>query len=179
MKHVLLGVSASVALYKSCDLASKLTQAGLEVRCILTENAAKLISPQLFEALTGQSAHVSEWGENRKGAMDHIDLARWGDALVVAPATADWMARTSHGFANDLLTTVQLAMEEAKPRWMCPAMNPTMLEAKAVERNSARLQEDGWQLVAPGEGHTACGESGAGRMAEPQEIADHVLAWFA
>lgn len=179
MKHVLLGVSASVALYKSCDLASKLTQAGLEVRCILTENAAKLISPQLFEAVTGQPAHVSEWGEQRKGAMDHIDLARWGDALIVAPATADWMARTNHGFANDLLTTVQLAMESDKPRLMCPAMNPTMLEAKAVNRNLVQLLEDGWQVVAPGEGHTACGEQGQGRMAEPQEIADHVLAWFA
>ncbi len=179
MKHVLLGVSASVALYKSCDLASKLTQAGIEVRCVLTENAAKLVSPQLFEAVTGQPAHVSEWGEHRKGAMDHIDLARWGDALVVAPATADWMARTSHGFANDLLTTVQIALEASKPRLMCPAMNPTMLEAPAVKRNLAQLLADGWQEIAPGEGHTACGETGQGRMAESQEIADHVLAWFA
>ncbi len=179
MKNVLLGVSASVALYKSCDLASQLTQAGLAVRCILTENAAKLISPQLFEAVTGQPAHVSEWGKQRKGAMDHIDLARWGDALVVAPATADWMARTSHGFANDLLTTVQLAMEAEKPRLMCPAMNPTMFQAKPVQRNLAQLVEDGWQVVAPGEGNTACGERGQGRMAEPQEIADHILAWFA
>jgi phosphopantothenoylcysteine decarboxylase/phosphopantothenate--cysteine ligase len=105
MKQVLLGVSASVALYKSCDLASKLTQSGLDVRCILTENAAKLVSPQLFEAVTGQPAHVSEWGADRKAAMDHIDLARWGEALIVAPATADWIARTSHGFANDLLST--------------------------------------------------------------------------
>jgi len=179
MKQVLLGVSASVALYKSCDLASKLTQAGLSVRCILTENAAKLISPQLFEAVTGQPAHVSEWGSERRGAMDHIDLARWGEALIVAPATADWIARTSHGFANDLLSTVQLAMETSKPRLMCPAMNPTMLEAPAVRRNLEQLIQDGWQVVDPGEGHTACGETGQGRMAEPQEIADHVLAWFA
>lgn len=179
MKQILLGVSASVALYKSCDLASKLTQAGLSVRCILTENAARLINPQLFEAVTGQCAHVSEWGEHRKGAMDHIDLARWGDALVVAPATADWMARTAGGFAGDLLGTVQLAMETEKPRLMCPAMNPTMLAAPAVQRNLGRLQQDGWQVVDPGEGHTACGEVGQGRMAEPEEIAAHILGWFA
>jgi phosphopantothenoylcysteine decarboxylase/phosphopantothenate--cysteine ligase len=111
--------------------------------------------------------------------MDHIDLARWGQALIVAPASADWMARTRHGLANDLLTTVQLAMEGGKPRLLCPAMNPTMLEAPAVQRNLDQLTQDGWQMIAPGKGHMACGEAGQGRMAEPQEIADHVLSWFA
>ncbi|HRV82750.1 MAG TPA: flavoprotein, partial [Planctomycetota bacterium] len=131
MKQVLLGVSASVAVYKACDLASKLTQAGFEVRCLLTENAAKLVHPQLFEAVTGHPAQVSEWGEARHGAMDHITLARWGQLLVVAPATADFIARASLGLAGDLLTTVALAMEPSKPRLLCPAMNPVMLDAPA------------------------------------------------
>ncbi len=169
-KHVALGVCASVALYKACDLASKLTQAGISVRCILTPNAARLVHPQLFEAVTGEDAQVSEWGEERKSAMDHIDLARWADALVVAPATADFIARASMGQAGDLLTTMALALETSKPRLLCPAMNPIMLAAPAVQRNLAQLRADGWQIQEPDQGHMACGEAGHGRLSEPQDI---------
>lgn len=174
MKQILLGVSASVALYKACDLASQLTQNGFRVRCVLTANAARLVHPQLFEAVTGNPAQTSEWGEDRQGAMDHIDLARWADALVVAPATADLIARLSHGMADDLLTTVALAIEGHKPRLLCPAMNPVMLEAPAVRRNLGRLSEDGWQIEEPGEGHMACGEAGKGRLSEPAAILERV-----
>ena len=174
MNHILLGVSASVAIYKACDLASKLAQDGFSVRCVLTKNAAKLVNPQLFEAITGQPAHVSEWESDRRAAMDHIDLARWADMIVVAPATADFVARASHGMADDLLTTLILALEQNKPRLLCPAMNPIMLDSPAVQRNLQQMRDDGWQVQEPGEGHMACGEAGRGRLSEPQEIADRV-----
>ncbi len=174
MKHVLLGVSASVSLYKACDLASQLSQSGFEVRAVLTANAAKLVNPQLFEAVTGNPAQTSEWGPERRGAMDHIDLARWADALVVAPATADLIARLALGLADDLLTTVSLATETDKPRLLCPAMNPVMLAAPAVQRHLGRLMEDGWQIEEPGEGHMACGEAGRGRLSEPVAILERV-----
>ena len=179
MKQILLGVSASVSLYKACDLASQLSQGGFAVRAVLTENAARLVHPQLFEAVTGNPAQTSEWGEARQGAMDHIDLARWADALVFAPATADLIARLAQGMADDLLTTLALATEANKPRLLCPAMNPVMLDAPAVRRNLGRLSEDGWLIEEPGEGHMACGEAGRGRLSEPADILERVRGLFA
>lgn len=176
MSRVLLAAGASVAVYKACELASKLTQSGHEVRCLLTRRAAELVAPQLFEAVTGQPAAVDEFGAARRGAMDHIDLARWGEGLVVAPASADLVARLALGLADDLVTTVALALPAARPRLLCPAMNPEMLAAPAVGRNLARLSEDGWELVEPGEGHLACGVEGRGRLADPAEIAARVAA---
>lgn len=176
MSRILLGVSASVALYKACDLASQLSQRDHEVRCVLTPNAARLVNPQLFEAVTGQPAATTEWGNGRRGAMDHIDLARWAECLVVAPLSADLAARLAQGLAGDLLSTVALAADPAVPRLACPAMNPTMLRNPAVRRNLQQIVEDGWELVEPGEGHMACGEAGPGRLAEPAAIAARVLA---
>ena len=103
MANILLCCSASVSVYKACDLASKLAQAGHTVRTALTANAARLVSPQLFHAVTGEAAHVSEWGEERRGAMDHIDLSRSLDLVVVAPCSADLAARLAHGMADDLV----------------------------------------------------------------------------
>lgn len=174
MSRVLLGVSASVALYKACDLASRLSQDGHEVRAVLTERAAELLSPQLFEAVTAQPAAASEFGPNRRGGMDHIELARWSELLLIAPCTADLLARLALGLAGDLVTTVALAIPLEVPRLLAPAMNPTMLSAPAVRRNLARIVEDGWQVIEPGHGHVACGEEGAGRLAEPAEIARRV-----
>ena len=165
-----MGVSASVALYKACDLASKLTQAGFSVRTVLTPHAARLVHPQLFEAVSGNPAQVSEWGKSRRTPMDHIELARWADLLVVAPATADLIARLAQGQAGDLLTTTHLAMETEKPRLLCPAMNPIMLQAPAVRRNLDQIRHDGWHILEPTDGHMACGEAGPGRLSEPAEI---------
>ncbi len=176
MSQVLLAVSASVSIYKACDLASKLTQAGHRVRCALTENAARLVSPQLFAAVTGESAQVSEWGSARRTAMDHIDLARWADLVVVAPATASLCARLATGQGEDLVSTALLAVETAKPRLLCPAMNPTMLANPAVARNLAQLASDGWEVLEPGTGHMACGEAGSGRLPEPADILARVSA---
>lgn len=175
MSHILLGVSASVACYKACDLASKLAQAGHEVRAVLTPRAAEMVSPQLFQAVTGERAATSEWGPERAGAMDHIDLARWSDCLVVAPCTADLAARLALGTAGDLLTTLALATEPHKPRLLCAAMNPIMFRNPAVQRNLGQLAEDGWELVEPDSGHMACGEDGQGRLADPEHIAERVF----
>jgi phosphopantothenoylcysteine decarboxylase/phosphopantothenate--cysteine ligase len=175
MSRVLLVASASVAIYKACDLASKLSQEGHQVRAILTERAARLVSPQLFEAVTGEPAFTSEWDATRRSAMDHIELARWGEALLVAPATADLLARLALGLADDLATTVALALDPAAPRLVAPAMNPRMLANAPVARNLARLREDGWEVLEPEEGRMACGDEGPGRLPEPARIA----SWLA
>jgi phosphopantothenoylcysteine decarboxylase/phosphopantothenate--cysteine ligase len=174
VSHILLGVSASVAVYKACDLASKLTQSGHVVRVVLTARAAELVAPQLFEAVTGEPAATTEYGPERRGSMDHIDLARWAEMLLVAPCTADLLGRLAHGLADDLLTTLVLAVDPGVPRLLCPAMNPTMLANPAVVRNLACVAEDGWEVVEPVAGHVACGEAGPGRLAEPAEIAERV-----
>ena len=170
MTRILLGAGASAALYKACDLASQLSQRGNEVRVVLTPNAARLVAPQLFEAVTGQPAQVDEFGDQRRGAMDHIELSAWGELLVVAPATADLVARLALGLAGDLLGTVALALDSACPRLIAPAMNPRMLAAPATARHLETLQGDGWRVLAPGHGHMACGDAGPGRLSEPEEI---------
>jgi phosphopantothenoylcysteine decarboxylase/phosphopantothenate--cysteine ligase len=129
------------------------------------------VHPQLFEALTGEPASVSELGPARRAGMDHIDLAQWAEVFLVAPATADLVGRLALGLGDDLVTTVALALAPGVKRFVCPAMNPHMLAAAPVARNLARLVEDGWTLIEPGAGHMACGVEGRGRLAEPDEIA--------
>jgi len=114
--RILLGVSASVAIYKACDLSSRLAQREDEVRCVLTPNAAKLVAPQLFEAVSGHPAYVDEFSAERRGAMDHIELGRWAELLVLAPASADLIGQLAGGLAGCLLTTVVLAADPAVPR---------------------------------------------------------------
>lgn len=174
MSNVLLGCAASAALHKGADLASKLSQAGHRVRCVLTPRAAELISPQLFEALTGEPAQSSEFGDERRGAMDHIALSQWAECIVVAPASADLIGRLAHGLAGDLLTTALLATPRSVPRLLSPAMNPHMWDAPAVRRNVATLLADGWVLAEPGAGHMACGVEGKGRMVEPLDLVARV-----
>lgn len=174
MSRILLAVSASAAVHKACDLASKLTQEGHEVRTLMTANAARLISPQLFEAMTGQPAVTTEFGPERDGGMDHITLARWGESLVYAPATAAALARLSNGDASDLIGTVVLALQPSTPRLLCPAMNPTMFAHPAVQRNIGQCREDGWQVLEPGSGRLACDEEGTGRLPEVPEILERV-----
>jgi phosphopantothenoylcysteine decarboxylase/phosphopantothenate--cysteine ligase len=170
MAKILLAGSASVAIYKACELASKLAQAGHQVRAILTPNAAKLVNPQLFEAITGEPAFVDEFGRSRRTAMDHIDLATWGEELVVAPCSASLLSRLSLGLADDLASTVAIALPHGRPRLVCPAMNPHMLAAPNVQRHLATLKADGWHVMEPGEGHMACGVSGKGRLPDPEAI---------
>ncbi len=171
MTNVLLGCAASAALHKACDLASKLTQKGHRVRTILTPNAAKLIAPQHFEALTGEPASSDEFDSaQRRTAMDHVDLGQWAELVLLAPASADLIGRIANGIASDLISTAVLVVPQDIPRLLAPAMNPTMLANPAVQRNLKRCLDDGWQLVDPTVGHMACGDAGAGRLAEPLDI---------
>jgi phosphopantothenoylcysteine decarboxylase/phosphopantothenate--cysteine ligase len=176
MARVLLAASASVALYKACDLASKLAQGGHQVRAVLTAKAARLVRPQMFEAVSGEPAYSDEFDETRRGAMDHIDLAQWGECLIVAPCSADLAARLALGLGDDLVTTVALAFPASQPRLVCPAMNPVMLDSAPVRRNLEQLQGDGWEVLEPDEGHMACGTEGKGRLPDPQRIAAWVDA---
>lgn len=170
MSRVLLCAGGSVAVYKSCDLASKLTQQGHEVRTVLTPAAARLVSPQLFEAVTGLSAQVEEFGEGRSGPMDHIELSQWAELLVVAPASADLIAKLALGLAGDLAGTVALAYPHGSPRLLCPAMNSQMLAQPVLQRHLEVLAGDGWSVLEPGEGHMACGVRGKGRLPEVDAI---------
>ena len=176
MSRILLCASASAAIYKACDLASKLSQAGHELSTVLTPRAAELVSPQLFEAVSGGPASCTEFGEGRRGAMDHIDLARFAEMVVVAPCSADLAGRLANGLGGDLVSTALLAVPSSVPRLLCPAMNPTMLGHPAVARNLGQLREDGWDVLEPVSGHMACGEEGAGRLVEPSEILARVEA---
>lgn len=170
MSRIVLAAGASAALHKSCDLASRLAQEGHSVRAILTPRAARLLHPQLFEALTGEPAFVDEFGDARRSGMDHIGLAQWAELFVVAPLSAGLASRLALGLADDLVTTVALALAPGVPRVLCPAMNPNMLASPPIERNLATLEADGWKLVEPGAGRLACGVEGKGRMAEPEAI---------
>jgi phosphopantothenoylcysteine synthetase/decarboxylase len=170
MSHILLAAGASAALHKACELASTLSQEGHLVRALLTPRAAELVHPQLFEALTGEPAFVREFGRSRRSGMDHIELARWAELFLVAPCPADLVSRLALGLADELVTTVALALGPGVKRLLAPAMNPHMLDAPPIARNLERLAGDGWRIIAPGAGHLACGDAGRGRLAEPPEI---------
>ena len=170
MSNILLGVGASVSVYKACDLASKLSQGGHTVRVVLTRRAAELVNPQLFEAVTGERAYTDEFDRKRESAMDHIALAQWAECFVVAPLTANLAAELAQGFARDLVTTCALALAPDVPRLVAPAMNPTMLQNPAVQRNLETLRADGWSLLEPDAGHMACGDDGKGRLPETATI---------
>ncbi|MFB9145844.1 bifunctional phosphopantothenoylcysteine decarboxylase/phosphopantothenate--cysteine ligase CoaBC [Halomonas alkalicola] len=167
-RRVLLGISAGIAAYKSAVLARLLKQAGCEVRVVMTEGAQAFITPLTLQALTGEPVRTSLLDPEAEAGMGHIELARWADTILIAPATADLMARLAAGMADDLLTTLCLASEAEKV--MAPAMNQAMWRHPATARNAARLVEDGWRLLGPASGDQACGDVGPGRMLEPEAI---------
>jgi phosphopantothenoylcysteine decarboxylase/phosphopantothenate--cysteine ligase len=152
-----------------------LTQAGLAVRVVLTASASRLVTPVLFRAITGLTASTTEWDADAEAPMLHIDLARSADLFLVAPASAGTIARLAHGLADDLLSTAALALDKRVPRAVAPAMNPAMWENPAVQENVNRLRTFGYRVVEPGSGWMACGEEGAGRLAEPSEIVRFAL----
>ncbi|SEL37354.1 bifunctional phosphopantothenoylcysteine decarboxylase/phosphopantothenate--cysteine ligase CoaBC [Halomonas daqiaonensis] len=167
-RRLLLGISAGIAAYKSAQLARLLTQAGAEVRVVMTEGAQAFITPLTLQALTGEAVRTSLLDPEAEAGMGHIELARWADTILIAPATADLMARLAQGLADDLLTTLCLASEAEKV--MAPAMNQAMWRHPATQRNAGQLAEDGWQLLGPDSGGQACGDVGPGRMLEPEAI---------
>jgi phosphopantothenoylcysteine decarboxylase len=167
-REILLGVCGGIAAYKSADLTSKLVQAGASVSVVLTRAARKFIGKTTFEALTTRPVHGSMFAPSEHFLGEHIGLARRCEILVIAPATADFLARIAHGHADDLLSTLILTV--TRPILLAPSMNAEMWSKAAVQRNIARLREDGFHFVEPGSGWQSCREIGPGRMAEPVEI---------
>ncbi|WP_046078384.1 bifunctional phosphopantothenoylcysteine decarboxylase/phosphopantothenate--cysteine ligase CoaBC [Halomonas sp. HG01] len=167
-RRVLLGISAGIAAYKSAQLARLLKQAGCEVRVVMTDGAQAFITPLTLQALTGEPVRTSLLDPEAEAGMGHIELARWADLILIAPATADAMARLANGHADDLLTTLCLASDADKA--MAPAMNQAMWRQSATARNARRLVDDGWTLLGPDSGDQACGDVGPGRMLEPDAI---------
>lgn len=176
-RRILLGISAGIAAYKSAQLARLLKQAGCEVRVVMTEGAQAFITPLTLQALTGEPVRTSLLDPEAEAGMGHIELARWADVVLIAPGTADLMARLATGMADDLLTTLCLASEADKV--MAPAMNQAMWRHAATQRNAERLQQDGWRLLGPDSGDQACGDVGPGRMLEPDAIVAELLAQHA
>lgn len=172
---VVLGVSGSVAAYKACEIASKLTQAGVSVRAVLTQSAAKLVSPVLFRAITGNDAATSEWESDSPAPMLHIDLAHNAELFLVAPASANTIGKLANGLADDLLTTTALALNPGTPCAIAPAMNPNMWAHPAVRANIEKLRTFQFEILEPASGWTACGVPGSGRLAEPAEIIEFAL----
>ena len=173
-RRILLALTGGIAAYKSAELARRFTKAGCEVQVVMTDSALRFIGAQTFQALTGKPVRSSLWDEAAEAAMGHIELARWPDAIVIAPATANTLAKIAHGFADDLLTTLVLATD--KPIFVAPAMNRLMWANAATQANMSTLRSRGFKLIGPGSGEQACGDVGEGRVAEPEEVAAVVLA---
>ena len=166
--RVLLCVTGGIAAYKSAELVRRLRDAGAEVRVAMTGNAQRFVGATTFQALSGEAVRTSLWDEHAEAAMGHIELARWASVVVVAPATANTIARLAHGFADDLVSTLCLATEA--PIAIAPAMNRVMWANAATQGNVATLRDRGVLVIGPGSGDQACGETGEGRMAEPMAI---------
>ncbi|HRN58838.1 MAG TPA: bifunctional phosphopantothenoylcysteine decarboxylase/phosphopantothenate--cysteine ligase CoaBC [Chiayiivirga sp.] len=173
-QRILLGVSGGIAAYKAADLVRRLRERGAQVRVVLTENAERFVTALTFQALSGEPVRTSLWDSAAEASMGHIELARWAQRVLIAPASADLIARLAQGQADDLLTTLCLATEA--PLFLAPAMNRVMWEHPAVQANLAILVERSAVLLGPDAGGQACGETGAGRMWEPAAIADAVVA---
>ena len=173
-KHILLGVTGGIAAYKSPDLVRRLRERGAEVQVVMTRGAREFVTPTTFQAVSGRTVRSDLWDAAAEAAMGHIELARWADAVLIAPASADFLARLAAGFADDLLTTLCLAT--AAPVAVAPAMNHLMWSHAATRANIATLAARGVQVYGPGEGDQACGESGEGRMLEPLDLAARVQA---
>ncbi|RKR04474.1 phosphopantothenate-cysteine ligase /phosphopantothenoylcysteine decarboxylase [Kushneria sinocarnis] len=167
-RRILLGITAGIAAYKSAVLARLLKKAGAEVRVVMTEGAQAFITPLTLQALTGEAVRTSLLDPAAEAGMGHIELAKWAEHILIAPATADIMARLAHGHADDLLTTLCLATE-ARCHY-APAMNQAMWHHPATRANSQRLASLGWHAIGPDSGDQACGDVGSGRMLEPERI---------
>ena len=164
-KTVLLGVSGGIAAYKIANLASMLVKKGAEVHVIMTENACNFITPTTFETLTGNKCVVDTFDRNFQFNVEHVALAKKADVFMVAPATANVMAKLSHGIADDMLTTTFLASR--CPKIVAPAMNTAMYENPITQDNMKTLEKYGIEVIQPATGYLACGDTGAGKMPEP------------
>ena len=175
-KRIVLGVTGGIAAYKSAELVRLLVKQGAEVHVAMTEAGTRFVTPVTFQALSGHTVFTDQWDARMTNNMPHIDLTRGADALLIAPASADFMAKLAHGLADDLLSTLTLARD--CPLLLAPAMNRQMWQNPATQRNVATLRADGVTLLGPASGEQACGETGAGRMLEAAEILDALIAFF-
>jgi len=171
-KRILLGVTGGIAAYKSADLVRRLSERGAEVQVVMTAAAREFVGPVTFQALSGRPVRAELWDAAAEAAMGHIELARWADMVLVAPASADFLARLAGGHADDLLATLCLATEA--PIAVAPAMNRIMWANAATAANVSTLRQRGVHVWGPAEGEQACGETGEGRMLEPTELADRI-----
>jgi phosphopantothenoylcysteine decarboxylase/phosphopantothenate--cysteine ligase len=175
-KHILLGVTGGIAAYKSAELVRQLRRQGAEVRVVMTAAATEFVTPLTFQALSGYPVHTRLLDAGAEAAMGHIELARWADVLLIAPATADFIARLVAGRADDLLSAVSLACDATLA--IAPAMNRVMWDNQATGENIMTLKQRGVQVLGPAEGLQACGDSGPGRMLEPVELVAALSAMF-
>lgn len=175
-KHIVLGLTGGIACYKSAELVRLLTKAGATVQVAMTEAATHFITPVTMQALSGRAVFLSQWDARVDNNMAHIDLSREADAILIAPASTDFLAKVANGLCDDLLTTLCIARE--CPLLVAPAMNRQMWAAAPTQRNAAQLRADGVAILGPGTGDQACGEIGDGRMLEPEEIVEDLIAFF-
>ena len=175
-KNIILAVTGGIAAYKSAILVRRLKDFGFDVRVVMTHGAQAFITPLTFQALSGNPVHTELLDPEAEAGMGHIELARWADLVLVAPASCDTIAKFANGLADDLLSTLYLATKA--PVWVTPAMNQQMWAAKATQRNLQTLVEDGIHVIMPDAGEQACGDVGLGRMPEPEDLARQVAAYF-
>ncbi|NOQ34347.1 MAG: bifunctional phosphopantothenoylcysteine decarboxylase/phosphopantothenate--cysteine ligase CoaBC, partial [Methylococcaceae bacterium] len=168
-----MAVCGGIAAYKSAELLRLLIKAGFDVRVVMTASATKFVTPLTFQALSGNPVHTELLDADQENAMGHINLARWADKIIVAPATANIIAKLAHGLADDLVSTLCLAAE--CPIYIAPAMNQAMWHKQVTQDNIKRLQDYDFKLIPPEQGQQACGEIGFGRMAEPVSICQYLL----
>jgi phosphopantothenoylcysteine decarboxylase / phosphopantothenate---cysteine ligase len=173
-KHILLGITGGIAAYKAPDLVRRLRERGAEVQVVMTQAAREFVTPTTFQAVSGRTVRSDLWDASAEAAMGHIELARWAEAVLIAPASADFLARLAAGLADDLLTTLCIATEA--PIAVAPAMNHLMWSNAATRANIATLRGRGVQVLGPAAGDQACGESGEGRMLEPLDLAERLQA---
>jgi phosphopantothenoylcysteine decarboxylase / phosphopantothenate---cysteine ligase len=179
-KHIVLGLSGGIACYKAAELCRALIKAGATVQVVMTEAAAQFITPVTMQALSGRPVYTSQWDEREDNNMAHINLSRQADAILIAPCSADFMAKLLHGRADDLLSLMCLARPIDKvPLLLAPAMNREMYAHPATQRNFVQISGDGATVLGVGSGFQACGETGDGRMLEPDQLLEDVIAFFA
>jgi phosphopantothenoylcysteine decarboxylase / phosphopantothenate---cysteine ligase len=178
-KHIVLGLSGGIACYKAAELCRALIKAGATVQVVMTEAAEQFMTPVTMQALSGRPVFTSQWDSRQDNNMAHINLSREADAIVVAPCSADFMAKLLHGRADDLLSLMCLARPiDTVPLLLAPAMNREMYAHPATQRNLAQMQSDGATVLGVGSGFQACGETGDGRMLEPDELLADIIAFF-
>lgn len=171
-KNILLGVTGGIAAYKIANLASMLKKQGANVKVIMTENACQFITPMTFETLTAQKVYTDTFDRNFEFKVDHIELGKWADVFLIAPATANVIGKLANGIADDMLTTTALAMR--CPILVSPAMNTAMFENKVVKHNIMKLRTYGMDIIMPASGHLACGDTGVGKMPEPEMLLEYI-----